>query len=167
MAIRPLLQLGHPDLYRGCRSVGTHELGFARRVADDLFDTMDTFRAEHGWGRAIAAPQIGEAIRLIALDVDGRTGMVNPELTFPDDDRMTLWDDCMSFPQLLVEVERFRRCEVRYLDLEGETRVEKLTDGMSELIQHEVDHLDGILTVQRAIGDRSIILRSESPVPGS
>jgi len=166
MAVRPILKLGHPGLYEECRPVAPDEMGLAARVAEDLFDTMAVFRASHGWGRAIAAPQIGEPIRVIAADVGGRKTLVNPTLSFPDDERITLWDDCMSFPELLVEVERFRRCEVRYVNLETEPCVETLADDLSELIQHEVDHLDGILTVQRALGDRSITLRSERDPEG-
>jgi peptide deformylase len=68
---------------------------------------------------------------------------------------MELWDDCMSFPGLLVRVKRHRRCVMDFLDENWQAQQWILEDDLSELIQHEYDHLDGILATQRAIDDRS------------
>jgi peptide deformylase len=74
---------------------------------------------------------------------------------------MTLWDDCFSFPNLLVKVERSLSVEVSYQDVEGKTHMMKAEGGLSELLQHEIDHLDGILALDRAIDSKHIVFRSE------
>jgi peptide deformylase len=81
--------------------------------------------------------------------------MVNPVLSDMSEDMFELWDDCMCFPNLLVKVRRHRRCTLLFRDLEWVEHTWYLEDDLSELLQHEVDHLDGILATQRAIDDRS------------
>ena len=72
-----------------------------------------------------------------------------------------IWDDCMSFPELLVKVNRHARVRIRYRDLDWEEQTMDLEGDLSELLQHELDHLDGILSIHRAIDDRSIVLKSQ------
>ena len=67
--------------------------------------------------------------------------------------------DCMSFPKLLVSVRRYRHCILRYLDENWEPQEKRMDDDMSELIQHEYDHLDGILATMRAIDNKSFIMK--------
>ncbi|HAA74631.1 TPA: formylmethionine deformylase [Candidatus Latescibacteria bacterium] len=156
---RQILLLGDPRLYESCDRVDNH--ASVAGVAEDMFDTIRAFRRQHGWGRAIAAPQVGARVRLVCMDIGERIALLNPEIEFPDGKRVLVWDNCMSFPELLVKVERFRRCHVRYRDLDWQPQEMAFEGDLSELIQHEVDHLDGILTIQRAVDDRSIILRSQ------
>ncbi len=72
-----------------------------------------------------------------------------------------LWDDCFSFPEILVKVRRHRRIEVSYVDEAGERKTLKAADTLSELLQHEIDHVNGVLAIDRAVTRRDIILRSE------
>ena len=72
---------------------------------------------------------------------------------------MELMDDCMSFPNLLVRVRRYRRCILHYLDENWKEQEMYLEDDMSELIQHEYDHLDGILATMRAIDNKSFVIK--------
>ena len=72
---------------------------------------------------------------------------------------MELMDDCMSFPKLLVRVRRYRHCILRYLDENWEEQEKRMDDDMSELIQHEYDHLDGILATMRAIDNKSFVMK--------
>jgi len=72
-----------------------------------------------------------------------------------------LWDDCFSFPDILVKLERNYSVEVRFTDESGKRRSIKASAAFSELLQHEIDHLDGILAIDRAIDSKHIILRSE------
>lgn len=157
---REILLLGDPRLYEVSAPVGRVELEAMRPVADDLRDTLHAFQRKYGVGRAIAAPQIGVGKRLIYLEAGGICGaFVNPSLEFPSQDRMMLLDDCMSFPGLLVRVERFCRCDVTYRDLDWTARRLTLEDDLSELIQHECDHLDGVLATMRAVSDRALFMR--------
>ena len=98
--------------------------------------------------------------RIIYLNMGKPEILINPKLTFPDDEIMEIWDDCMSFPDLLVKVKRFKRCIIQYEDSEGKQQVMQLDGDPSELVQHEYDHLDGILAVDHAIDNRSFALKS-------
>ncbi len=157
---RDILLLGDPRLYEVSVPVAREELEDMRRVAEDLRDTLRAFRERYGVGRAIAAPQIGVLRRMIYMEAGRISGaLINPELSFPDGEKMTLMDDCMSFPNLLVRLQRFRRCEVRFLDGDWTTRALSVSDDLSELIQHEYDHLDGVLATMRAADSRSFFIR--------
>ena len=161
MAVREILLLGNPKLYEVCEPVQKDELESVRKVVQDLHDTMRDFRARWNAGRAIAAPQIGAMKRVVYMEIDEPVVFINPVFDELSDEMMTLWDDCMSFPELLVRVQRHRRCRIRFRDLNWEERSWDLEDDLSELLQHEVDHLDGILAVNRAMDDRAIALRSQ------
>lgn len=161
MAQREILLLGNPRLHEVCEPVRRSELDDIRGIVTDLHDTMMAFREHYGVGRAIAAPQIGVVKRLVYMHVDGEsTVFINPELFDCSDEMIELWDDCMSFPDLLVRVRRHRTCRIRFRNLEWEGRELLLEDDLSELLQHECDHLDGILAVARAIDARSFALRT-------
>jgi len=161
VAVREILLLGNPALYRVAEPVSPDELPDLKSVADDLRDTLLDFRSHYGRGRAIAAPQIGVSKRLVYWDTGKPQLMINPVLFDLTADTFELWDDCMSFPDLLVKVSRHRRCSVRFRDLEWNETVWQLEDDLSELIQHEYDHLEGILATQRAIDSRSLAIRSQ------
>ncbi|NND73322.1 MAG: peptide deformylase [Rhodothermales bacterium] len=161
MAVRDILQLGNPLLYESTREVEISELDYVKRVVVDLHDTMMSFRENYGIGRAIAAPQIGEMIRLVYMNTGAPTVFINPVLDELSEERMELWDDCMSFPDLLVRVERHQSCRITYRDLNWALQRDYLSEGLSELLQHECDHLDGILAVSRAIDSRSFSFRQE------
>jgi peptide deformylase len=75
--------------------------------------------------------------------------------------KMEIWDNCMSFPDLMVKVERFKRARIEFLNLNWESSSIDLEGDLSELLQHECDHLDGILAAARAVDSRSFMLRSE------
>ena len=130
-------------------------------AAARLRATLAEFRAQHGFGRALAAPQLGVGLRLIALQVPGWPDLlVNPEITWRSDDTTTLWDDCMSFPDLLVRVRRQRSISLRFQDATGAAHERAQLDlAGAELLQHEVDHLDGVLAVDRAEGRDALVLR--------
>ena len=161
MPVRDILQLGHPKLYEPCAPVTRDELTDLRPVIEDLHDTLMDFRRRYDAGRAIAAPQIGVMKRLVYMHIDAPTVFINPVLDRKSDATMTIWDDCMSFPDLLVRVRRHQRCRITYRDLDWTEHSAWLAGDLSELLQHECDHLDGILTVARAIDDQSFALRSE------
>jgi peptide deformylase len=135
-------------------------------VIQDLHDTLLDFRARYGAGRAIAAPQIGVMQRLVYLHVERPAVFLNPVLDRQSAETMELWDDCMCFPDLLVRVARHRTCRLTYRDLDWTEHRQVLEGDLSELLQHECDHLDGVLAVSRALGPRAFALRSQRPLLG-
>ncbi|HUP59643.1 MAG TPA: peptide deformylase [Thermoanaerobaculia bacterium] len=153
-----VLLLGDPRL----RVCSTEVERADPRALDELAATLDAFRRKHGFGRAISAPQIGIAQRFIAMNLGrGTFFIVNPVITARSEETLTMWDDCMSFPDLLVRVRRFSSISLEYADEHG-TRKEwrDLSQAESELLQHEIDHLDGILAVDRAIDRESLVIKS-------
>lgn len=167
MAVQPILLLGDARLYQPSTVVEQHELAGLRGVVEDLHDTMLAFRAEHGWGRAFAAPQIGVHRRIVCMHVDEPLTLINPELDCHSEELLEHWEDCMSFPELLVRLRNPVACRLRYRDLDWTEREAWLTEDYAELLQHEVDHLDGVLSISRAIDERSIVLRRAVPEKAS
>ena len=155
-----VLLIGDPRLRRVARPASQAEPGLMDDVAR-LHATLAQFRAEHGFGRAIAATQIGVARRFIALNLgEGPFTMFNPEIVRRSGETFTLWDDCMSFPFLLVRVARDVSISVEFEDETGHRQCwERLDRATSELIQHEVDHLDGVLALDRALDRDAIVSR--------
>ena len=156
--IREILKLGDPRLYQVCPPLTEEDWPSLPGWVEDLHDTLMEYRRVHGAGRAIAAPQIGVQRRLLYMYLDKPTVFVNPSLHFPDEEKYTLLDDCMSFPGLLVRVERYKRALIRYTDEMGCVREMALEGDLSELLQHEYDHLDGILATMRAVDDKSFYM---------
>jgi peptide deformylase len=161
MAVREILRLGNPALYETSELIAEAETRALKSVVDDLHDTMMNFREEYRAGRAIAAPQIGVMKRMVYMNITEPVVFINPIITPASDEMMEVWDDCMCFPELLVRVLRHRSCLITYRDLDWTERRLNLSDDLSELLQHEVDHLDGILAVSRAIDAQSFALRSQ------
>lgn len=161
MAVREIFLLGNPKLYEVSADIDPGELVYIRTVIDDLHDTMMDFRERYGWGRAIAAPQIGVMKRLVCMNIDEPVVLINPVIGGKSEKMTDVWDDCMSFPDLLVRVKRYRRCRIDYFDLDWDRKRMDLEGDLSELLQHECDHLDGVLAVMRAIDGKSFALKSQ------
>ncbi len=161
MAAREILLLGNPLLNQRCDPVLPGELTEATSIGHDLHETLMQFRATHGWGRAIAAPQIGVLKRIVYLHIDKPFLLVNPAMTELSDAQVELWDDCMSFPDLLVRVKRHVSFTLHYRDADWTERTIHIDGVLSELLQHEIDHLDGVLAVARAIDGASFALQSQ------
>lgn len=150
-----LLLLGDPRLYEICTPVKKAELPLVKEWVADLDNVMKEIRAKYNFGRAIAAPQLGIMKRLIYMKIDEPVVFINPEFSFMSDEKFELWDDCMSFPNLLVKVKRHKKVTLKYLDENWQPREWTMEGDLSELLQHEYDHLEGILCTMRAIDSKS------------
>lgn len=157
-----VLPLGDPRLRLVSARVGDLTDPSFALDARRLVETLEAFRVRHGFGRGIAAPQIGVARRFIALNLgQGPFVIANPEITWASAQTFTMWDDCMCFPYLLVRVRRHLSISVRYTDEQGQEREwVRLDQPTSELLQHEIDHLNGVLAIDLAIDRDSIISRA-------
>lgn len=133
------------------------DAALAEQLAD-LHATLNDFRARRGFGRAIAAPQIGLLRRFIAMNLGaGPVSLINPEIVWRSGEEFEVWDDCLSIPDRIVRVRRARSIDVRYQDEFGRERLwRRLPEDLSELLQHEIDHLDGILMTSRAAGPDAV-----------
>ena len=154
--VREILKLGNPQLYEMSEEVTKAEINSLTEWVQDLHDTLMDYREIYGAGRAVAAPQIGIKKRLLYMFTDKPYIIINPVMSFPDDEKYTLLDDCMSFPGLIVKVERYKRAEISYFDEDFNPQKMYLEGDLSELLQHEYDHLDGILATMRAVDNKSL-----------
>jgi peptide deformylase len=150
-----LLLLGDPHLYETCTPVLKTELPLVKGWVTDLDNVMKEIRLKYNFGRTIAAPQLGIMKRLIYMNIDKPVVFINPELSGLSEEMLELWDDCMSFPNLLVKVKRHKSLSINYLNEHWEPQFWKMEDALSELLQHEYDHLNGVLCTMRTIDEKS------------
>jgi peptide deformylase len=150
MALREVLQFPDPRLKRVSKPV--EEIDDAvRQLAADMLEVMYD---EPGIG--LAAPQVGESIRLIVVDTEWTEegnereplALVNPEI-LERSGTITWTEGCLSVPDFQSDVERSQKVRVRGLDLDGNERIEEAEDLRAVCLQHEIDHLDGILFIDR------------------
>jgi len=158
MSILKVARMGHPVLRAKARTVNKHELRGAalQRLIDDMLETMAEY---HGVG--LAAPQVHEGLRLFVatLDADDDDGdgdgdaeplaIVNPEITVVGADVVEDWEGCLSIPGVRGRVPRAREIKVRAYDRKGDRIELSAHDFPARVIQHETDHLDGILFFDR------------------
>jgi peptide deformylase len=163
MAVREILQLGNPRLRLPSEEVEDPRAPEMRELITDLTDTLDHWRATTTYGRGIAAPQIGVHQRVIFLNLDQESPwpMINPQIVDRSRRTMIVWDACLSFLSIFMQVVRDRWIVVRYQDLEGAWHEVRAEGALSELLQHEIDHLDGILTLDRLTDLRTLCTREE------
>ena len=132
-------------------------------VLTDLRDTLAHWRATTGYGRGIAAPQIGVLQRVVFMNIDRQTPwpLINPAIVARSDETVVVWDACLSFLCIFCQVTRHRAVTVRYQDTAGAWHEIAAEGDLAELLQHEIDHLDGILTVDRITDLRTLCTREE------
>ncbi|MBS1843891.1 MAG: peptide deformylase [Actinobacteria bacterium] len=165
MTVLPIREMGDPVLREVARPVTPEELAGAevQGLIDDMIETM---RAADGAG--LAAPQVGVPLRIAVIEVrEGNprypykppiplTVIVNPELTPQGDATFATNEGCLSMPNLRGDLERFENITARYLDREGNEREVTRRGLTAGTFQHEVDHLDGLLFVDRMADMRSL-----------
>jgi len=123
-----------------------------------LIATLRDFRERSGFGRAISAVQVGVMKRLVAMNLGAEPFiLLNPEITWRSEDTFLVWDDCLSVPDVLVRVRRHRSVSLEYRDQRYRLRRwHRLPPDLSELIQHEINHLDGVLMTDLAEGEDAV-----------
>lgn len=158
MAVRKIIRMGHPTLRRPARKLLAEELGSAtvQRLVADMIDTLHDYG-----GVGLAAPQVNESVRLVVVEVAGGatrygelkpvplTVCVNPEVDVLDERRAGFWEGCLSIPGLRGYVERPRGIRARFIDLHGAEQVITAQGFLATVLQHEFDHLDGRLYIDR------------------
>jgi peptide deformylase len=164
----PIAQLGQPVLRRQARPVLPDEVATPEFKA--FLQAMRETLEEAG-GVGLAGPQVFAGLRVFLARVGppGPEGepapaevFINPQLTATTDEQVSRWEGCLSFPELLVLVARVKGVRLAYLDESGQPRERDLTDFPARVVQHETDHLDGILTLDRAASTLHIIKASEA-----
>lgn len=164
MSVREILHVGNPLLREVSREVSRDELASPgmQQLIDDLIDTM---HAANGAG--IAAPQVGELVRITTIEVNKNprypykppiplTVVVNPVIEFLDDEMVEVNEGCLSVPNMRGNVMRHVNIRVRYLDRHGVEHDEVKRGLTAGTFQHEIDHLDGLLFLDRVHDTRTL-----------
>jgi peptide deformylase len=160
MALLPILTAPDPELKKISQPVKQVDAGI-RKLMDDMLETM-----YHAPGIGLAAPQVGVLKRVIVLDL-AREGeepqplrIANPEILWVSDDDATYNEGCLSVPEHYADVVRPAACRVKYLDQDNQQREIEAEGLLATCIQHEIDHLDGVLFIDHLTSlKRNIILR--------
>jgi peptide deformylase len=157
MAILKIARMGHPVLLRRCEPVPDPGDPEIRRLVADMFETM-----EDATGVGLAAPQVHVSLRLFVFripaersddalgeDSIGNSVLINPEIEFLSEERVLGWEGCLSIPGLRAGVPRAPRIRYRGVDCEGRVIAQEVSGFHARVIQHEYDHLDGVLYPMR------------------
>lgn len=161
MAVREVIQLGNPLLREVSVPVEDPTAAEIAAVVTDLKDTLAHWRVTTTYGRGIAAPQIGVLKRIVFLNVDQPWPLVNPTIVGRSEDTVVVWDGCLSYLCVFFRVRRHRTITVRYQDLTGKEREIQAEGDLSELLQHEIDHLDAVLAIDRISDIKTMCTREE------
>ena len=170
MAIRRIIRMGHPLLRQVARELEPNEIG-SEAITRLIADMVDTLHDYGGIG--LAAPQIGEMVRLAIIEIPGgptRYGelaslslsvFINPVIEVVNPDTAGYWEGCLSVPGLRGFVERPQHVKVRYTTELGEARGLEFTGFPATVFQHEFDHLDGKLYIDRISDTRLLAFEQE------
>jgi peptide deformylase len=171
MAVRKIIRMGHPTLRKVARELTTRELRSpdVGRLLDDMIDTLND-----SGGIGLAAPQVNESVRLAIIELPGgptrRYGQIpsvpltvfaNPRIEVVDPSAAGYWEGCLSVPGLCGYVERPQFVRVTYQDLRGAKHVLELKGFPATVVQHEFDHLDGVLYVDRLADSKKLMFDEE------
>lgn len=176
--IREIVELGNPLLRSPSAPVSDPRAPETSALAADLLDTLHDFQSRTGYGRGIAAPQVGELRRMVVIDIPGARPaaaagpfraviqapaglafplvLVNPAITRCSPETGLVWDACFSYWGFFFQVRRARRVTVDYVDCGGSPRRLEAEGDLAELLQHEIDHLGGVLAIDRIADPKSL-----------
>lgn len=150
MTVRRTIQVGDPLLRARCRDIDDANAPDVRRTTTDLADTLDDWVQRTTYGRGIAAPQIGESVRIVYSSLGDDRILVNPTITTRSAETWEPWETCLSLSvELFGRVRRSRWVEVSYRTEDGAYRRIRAEYDLAHLLQHEIDHLDNVLAVDR------------------
>lgn len=167
MAILKIARMGHPALRRRADEVKDPSAPEIRDLVADMIETM-----EDALGLGLAAPQVHVSLRVVIFHVPperaapgeaatGRTVLINPMVEPLGSERVSGWEGCLSVPELRGVVPRYERIRYSGVDTEGQHIVREVSGMHARVVQHECDHLDGILYPQRMTDLRLLIFTSE------
>lgn len=174
MAVRDILRMGNPALLQPSAPVSDPTAPAIAALVQDMRDTLESVA-----GIGLAAPQIGVPLRVVLYCLPAAripkgaaaqpipwTAMINPVIEALDDDRRDAWERCLSLPGLYAKVPRHNRIRIRYRTPEGAAVTQEWVGYVAMLLQHECDHLDGILYPMRMTDITALSYASEVPTEG-
>lgn len=150
MSVLQVYEYPHPVLKKKAAKVEKVD-DETRKFLDDMLETM-----YHAVGVGLAAPQVGVSLRIVVIDIshDEEDRMeplylINPEIIWKSEEKNICEEGCLSVPDQKAEVERFAAVKIKYVDYHGQQKELLAEDFLAIAVQHELDHLDGILYIDR------------------
>jgi peptide deformylase len=161
MVVKEVILLGDPRLR--IKSSKIQDFTQLEQILIDLKETLTRQQENYGMGRGIAAPQIGYNVRVIYIQMHDRCFyLVNPLIIWMSTETFEVWDSCFSLEvAFFVKIKRSLTVKVSYFDEHGVEYFEEFKDGISELLQHEIDHLEGIVCSDHIKDPHDIVMRNE------
>jgi len=161
MPIKPVLLLGNPQLREISEEITKYD-NQLKEIILDLKDTLEYLQKSKNIGRALAAPQIGYNKRVVYFNLpENAFAMINPNIFFKSLEKFQVWDSCYSFDvAFFVKILRHKEIHVEFMTENGK-KTQVYVDDLAELVQHEIDHLDGILATDHLTDVSQIIMREE------
>ena len=170
MSVRKIIRMGHPTLRTKAAPVAENSIGNTdlSRLIEDMVETLHDYG-----GIGLAAPQINESVRIAIIDIPSgisRYGkleeiplcvFINPKVKVLGKKVEGYWEGCLSIPGLRGYVERPQHILVDYLDLSGKAQQKELEDFTATVVQHEFDHLDGLLYIDHVKDSKLIMFEDE------
>ncbi len=163
MAKKEVLMIGNPKLREKSSNI-TDFTGEFIEIVQDLKDTLSYLQDQKNIGRALAAPQIGHMKKIVYYNSDDdEILMVNPEIIWESEEMFDVWDSCFSFDvAFFINIARHKSIKVKYQNEKGkEDIIKQFDDDLSELFQHEIDHLYGKLATDYLVDNKKIMMRNE------
>lgn len=152
--IRPIIQLGNPILRQISSEVSPIKIASSQiaSLIEDLRDTLRDFQHKHHTGRGIAAPQVGVNERIIYIETtDFCYTLINPQYLYKSAELFSVWDSCFSYWGICFKVMRHKHVKISYLSETGAPTILEVDGALAELIQHEMEHLDGRVAIDQLI----------------
>ena len=149
MAIKKVILIGNPLLRKKCANVKNFNSPEVRNIKSGLRGTLHHLQKIHKKGGGLAAPQIGYLKKVIYINARGRSFfLINPKITYASKKMFNVWDFCFSGnAAFTAQIKRHWKIKVDYYDENGQNLTEDFTGYFSELLQHEIDHLEGKLFI--------------------
>jgi len=163
MSIKKIFYLGNDLLRQKSKPISFPLSEDDKKLLINLKDTLYNFIAKNGFGRGIAAPQIGLLKQAICIDMTGNDPkyFINPEIIYYSQKKEKMFDDCFSMPYIMVNIFRSKSIKVKYYDETGQVHHKQFSGDWAELLQHEIDHLNGLLAIDRVNSIRDIWSKAE------
>lgn len=153
--MRKIRLLGDPVLRRKAKEVSQID----EHVLSLIKDMFEVMYASDGVG--LAAPQLGVSLRIIVMDDGKPRAMINPQIVYRSEEKIVGEEGCLSVPEIFENVERSKEVIVKYKDENGTEQEEKFVDYSARIVQHEYDHLDGILFIDLIPAERRAAIREK------
>jgi peptide deformylase len=162
MAIRRIIELGDPMLRQAAAPIADPAGAQVRTLLADLRETLEDFRARTGYGRSLAAPQVGVLLRaLLIVAEEGVFEMLNPRYERWSRSELQSYESCLCFPSIWGLVTRPASVKLLYQSPDGAEQQLEATGGLARLAQHAMDHLDGLVWLDRSPDLQSLCTTGE------